>query len=174
MNSAKQALLAFACLWTIGLSNATADDLPEFGTRDLAETKTLSGITLVFDPGKITMVYAPPGSTGSSRTPGVPATNVIGLAGGPQEIDETADGLLERLNLKPYFITLTLPDGIRVWLKASAVSFVRATEPWDHTRVEAKSAINAGGAGAKPIFVKESVATIKEAVNAVRRQIRSR
>jgi hypothetical protein len=77
---------------------------------------------------------------------------------------------LDRLNLRPYFISLTLPDGIPVWVKASSISFFRAIEPWDHIRAEAKSAVNAGG---RPIFVKESVTTIKEAINAIRRQNRS-
>jgi hypothetical protein len=167
----RQALLALACIWSIGVSSATANDLLDLGTRDLAETKTPSGIALVFDPGKIIMVYALPGATGLSRTRSAPITNVIGLAGGPQEIDEPADGLLERLNLKPFFVALTLPDGIGVWVKASAVSYLRATEPWDHTRAEAKSFVNTGG---RPIFVKESVASIKDAINAIRRQNRPR
>ena len=37
-------------------------------------------------------------------------------------------------------------------------------------RAEAKSAVNAGG---RAIFVKESVTTIKDAINAIRRQNRS-
>ena len=97
-------------------------------------------------------------------------THIIGLSGGPQEVGETADSLLERLDLKAYFVSLTLPDGIPVWVKASAVSFVRAIEPWDHIRAEAKSALNASG---RPIFVKEGVTTIKDAINAIRRQIKS-
>ena len=166
---AQLALIAFACILVAGLSDATADDMLDLGTRDLARMKTVTGITLAFDPGKITMVYALP-------RPGLPRanasiTNVVGLAGGPQEIDETVDGLLERLDLKPYFIALTLPDGIPVWLKASTVSFIRAIEPWDHTRAEAKSAVNAGG---RPIFVKESMTTIEDAINATRRRNRAR
>jgi len=167
---AKLALMTFACILIGGLSVATADDLLDLGTRDLARTKTVSGITLAFDPGKITMVYALPRPIGSAR--GNPSiTNVIGLAGGPQEIDETVDGLLERLDLKPYFITLTLPDGIPVRLKASAISFIRAIEPWDHTRAKAKSAVSAG---ARPIFVKENMTAIEDAIDAVRRRNRSR
>jgi hypothetical protein len=167
---AKLAFVALAWILVAGLSEATADDLLDLGTRDLASMKTVSGITLAFDPGKITMVYALPRPIGSARG-NASITNVIGLAGGPQEIDETVDGLLERLDLKPYFITLTLPDGIPVWLKASAVSFIRAIEPWDHIRAEAKSAVNAGG---RPIFVKESMTTIEDAINATRRRNRAR
>ena len=55
-------------------------------------------------------------------------------------------------------------------MKASSVSFFRAIETWDHIRTEAKSAVNAGG---RAIFVKESVTTIKDAINAIRRQNRS-
>jgi hypothetical protein len=73
----------------------------------------------------------------------------------PQEIDEPADSHLERLNLKPYFVALTLPDGVPVWIKTSAISFFRSIEPWDHIRAEAKTAVSTGG---PPIFVKESVA----------------
>jgi hypothetical protein len=166
---AKLALM-LACILIGGLSEATADDLLDLGTRDLARMKTVNGITLAFDPGKITMVYALPRLIGSARG-NASITNVIGLAGGPQEIDETVDGLLERLDLKPYFITLTLPDGVPVRLKASAVSFIRAIEPWDHTRAEAKSAVSAG---ARPIFVKENVTAIEDAIDAVRRRNRSR
>jgi hypothetical protein len=54
-------------------------------------------------------------------------------------------------------------------VKASAISFLRAIQPWDHTRAEAKSAVSAGG---RPIFVKEEMATIKDAINAIRRQNR--
>ena len=75
------------------------------------------------------------------------------------------------LDLKPYFIALKLPDGVRVWLKASTVSFIRAIEPWDHTRAEAKSAVNAGG---RPIFVKESMTAIEDAINTTRRRNRAR
>jgi hypothetical protein len=96
-------------------------------------------------------------------------THVVGLAGGAQEIDEPAESFLERLRLKSYFVALTLPDGAPVSVKASAISFLRAIEPWDHTRAEAKSAVNAG---IRPIFVKEEVATIKDAINALRRQNR--
>jgi hypothetical protein len=149
----------------VALSSATAQDLNklELGTHDLAEMKTLSGVRLVFDPTKIIMVYALPRSLGRSGL----ATNIIGLAGGPQEIDEPAQTILERLSLKPYFVALTLPDGVPVWVKTSAISFFRAIETWDHTRAEAKSAVSAGG---RPIFVKESVATIKDAINTMRRQ----
>jgi len=56
--------MTLACILIGGLSEATADDLLDLGTRDLARMKTVSGITLVFDPGKITMVYALPGRSG--------------------------------------------------------------------------------------------------------------
>jgi hypothetical protein len=168
---AKRALIALVCILTAGSSAATADDLLDLGTRDLARMKTVSGITLAFDPGKIAMLYALPRSAQSSSRGSAPITNVIGLAGGHQEIDESVDGLLERLDLKPYFIPLTLPDGVTVWLKASSVSFIRAVEPWDHTRAEAKSAVNAGG---RPIFVKENMTTIEDAITAARRRARAR
>jgi hypothetical protein len=167
--NAKAALLAFACILIAGISNATADELLDLETRDLAETKTVSGITMVFDPGKINMVYTLPRSLGSSPSRSGSITNIVGLSGGPQEVGETAESLLDRLNLRQYFISLTLPDGIPIWVKASSVSFFRAIEPWDHIRAEAKSAVNAGG---RAIFVKESLTTIKDAINAVRRQNR--
>ncbi len=170
MNAAKGAFLAFTCILIAGLSNAIADELHDLATRDLAEMKTVSGITVVFDPGKISMVYTLPQYLGSSRSRSGSITNIVGLSGGPQEVGEPADSLLDRLNLRPYFISLTLPNGIPVWVKASSISFFRAIEPWDHIRAEAKSAVNAGG---RPIFVKESVTTIKEAINAIRRQNRS-
>ena len=170
MNAAKGALLAFTCILITGISNATADELLDLETRDLAEMKTVSGITVVFDPGKISMVYTLTRSSGLSSGRSGSTTNILGLSGGPQEVGETADSLLDRLNLRQYFIPLTLPDGIPVWVKASSVSFFRAIEPWDHIRAEAKSAVNAGG---RAIFVKESVTTIKDAINAVRRQNRS-
>jgi len=169
MNAAKGAFL-FTCIFLAGLSNSTGDELHDLATRDLAETKTVSGVTLVFDPGKISMIYTLRGSLASSRTRSASVTNIIGLSGGPQEVGETADSLLDRLNLRPYFISLTLPDGIPIWVKASSISFFRAIEPWDHIRAEAKSAVNAAG---RPIFVKESVTTIKDAINAVRRENRS-
>jgi hypothetical protein len=153
----------------VALPGATAQELNrlELGIHDLAEMKTLSGVTLVFDPTKIIMVYALPRSSGHGGL----IANVVGLAGGPQEVNEPAEGLLERLDLKPYFVALTLVDGAPVWVKASSVSFFRAVQPWDHTRAEAQTALNAG---ARPIFVKESVATIKDAINAIRRRNRDR
>ncbi len=48
----KGAFLAFTCILIAGLCNATADELLDLETRDLAEMKTVSGITVVFDPGK--------------------------------------------------------------------------------------------------------------------------
>jgi len=157
-------VLALACILIAAPSGASAQDLNklELGTHELSEMKTLSGVKLVFDPTKIIMAYALPRSSGHGLV-----TNIIGLAGGPQEIDETPDSLLERLNLKPYFVALTLPDGIPVWVKTAAVSFFRSIEPWDHIRVEAKTALSTGG---PPIFVKESIATIKDAINNMRRQ----
>ena len=168
--NAKGALLAFTCILIAGLCNATADELLDLRTRDLAEMKTVSGVTLVFDPGKISMVYTLPRALGSSSSRTGSITNILGLSGGPQEVGETADSLLDRLNPRQYFISLTLSDGISVWVKASSVSFFRAIEPWDHIRAEARSAVNTGG---RAIFVKESVTTIKDAINAIRRQSRS-
>ena len=158
---------ALAGLLPAALPAAAAQDLNrlELGSHDLAEMKTLSGVTLVFDPTKIVMIYVLPRSPGRSGL----VTHIIGLAGGAQEIDEPAESFLERLRLKPYFIGLTLPDGAPVSVKASAISFFRAIEPWDHTRAEAKTAVNAGG---RPIFVKEDLAAIREAINAIRRQNR--
>ena len=68
MKAAKGALLAFTCILLAGLGNATADELLDLETRDLAETKTMSGITVVFDPGKISMLYTLPRSSGSSSS----------------------------------------------------------------------------------------------------------
>jgi hypothetical protein len=159
----RELLLALACL-IAAPSIATAQDLNriELGTHELFEMKTLNGVRLVFDPTKILMACALPRSSGRGFV-----TNIMGLAGGPQEIDEPADSLLERPNLKPYFVALTLPDGVPVWVKTSAISFFRSIESWDQIRAEAKTALSTGG---PPIFVKESVATIKDAVNAMRRQ----
>src|SRR5207244_93298 len=41
--NAKAALLAFTCILIAGISNATADELLDLETRDLAEMKTVSG-----------------------------------------------------------------------------------------------------------------------------------
>jgi hypothetical protein len=60
--NAKAAFLAFTCILIAGVSNATADELLDLETRDLAEMKTVSGITVVFDPGKISMIYTLPRS----------------------------------------------------------------------------------------------------------------
>jgi hypothetical protein len=83
-----------------GLCNATADELLDLETRDLAEMKTVSGITVVFDPGRISMVYTLPRSSGSSSSRSGSITNILGLSSGPQEVSETADSLLDRLNLR--------------------------------------------------------------------------
>jgi hypothetical protein len=160
----KEVVVALVCmLITAHFSSAAAQDLNklELGTHELSEMKTVSGIRLVIDPTKIMMAFALPRSTGRGFV-----TNIIGLAGGPQEIDEPPDSLLTRLNLKPYFVSLTLPDGVPVWVKASAISFLRSIEPWDHIRAEAKTALSTGG---PPIFVKETMATIKDAINTMRR-----
>ncbi|MET3837987.1 hypothetical protein [Bradyrhizobium sp. OAE829] len=158
----KQVLVLIGCLLSTAAAGQDLNRL-ELGVHDLVEIKTLTGITLVVDPTKIVMAYALPRPSGR----GAAITNIVGLAGGPQEVDEPANDLLERLSLKPYFVALTLPDGVPVWMKASAISFLRATETWDHTRSEAKSAVSVGG---RPIFVKETVSTIRDAINALRRQ----
>jgi len=165
----KQVFVLVAYVLLAALCGASAQDLNqlELGIHDLAEIKTLTGVTLVFDPTRIVMVFALSRTLGSAAGHGKTITNIVGLAGGPQEVDEPANDLLERLNLKPYFLALTLPDGAPIWVKVSAVSFLRAIEPWDHTRPEAKTAVNVG---ARPVFVKESVATIRDAINAIRRQ----
>ena len=131
----KGAFLAFTCISIAGLCHATADELLDFETRDLSEMKTVSGITVVFDPGKINMVYTLPRFSGRSSGRSGSITNIVGLSGGPQEVDETADSLLDRLNLRQYFISLTF--------------------------------------GGRATFVKEGVTTIKDAINAIRRQNRS-
>ena len=158
----KLVLILIACLLPTATAGQDLNRL-ELGIHDLVEVKTLTGITLVVDPTKIVMAYALPRTSGR----GAAITNIVGLAGGPQEIDEPANDLLERLSLKPYFVALTLPDGVSVWVKASAISFLRATEAWDHIRSEAKSAVSVYG---RPIFVKETVSTIRDAINALRRQ----
>ena len=160
----KQAWILIACLLSTAAAGQDLNRL-ELGIHDLVEVKTLTGITLVVDPTKIVMAYASPRPSGR----GAAITNIVGLAGGPQEIDEPPNDLLERLSLKPYFVVLTLPDGVSVWMKASAISFLRATEVWDHTRSEAKSAVSIHG---RPIFVKETVSTIRDAINALRRKNR--
>jgi hypothetical protein len=161
----KQGLILAGCL--LLTTEAAPQDVNrlELGIHELAEVKTLTGVTLVVDPTKIVMAYALPRASGR----GSAVTNIVGLAGGPQEVDEPASDLLERLSLKPYFVALTLPDGVSVWIKASAISFIRATEAWDHTRSEAKSAVSIHG---RPIFVKEAVSVIRDAINALRRQNR--
>src|SRR5258705_5961580 len=88
----KGAFLAFTCISIAGLCHATADELLDLETRDLSEMKTLSGITVVFDPGKINMVYTLPRSSGRSSGRSGSITNIIGLSGGPQEVGETAAG----------------------------------------------------------------------------------
>ena len=161
----KQALILIACLLSIAEAAGQDVNRLELGIHDLVEVKTLTGITLVVDPTKIVMAYALPRPSGR----GAAITNIVGLAAGPQEVDEPVNDLLERLSLKPYFVTLTLPDGVSVWMKASAISFLRATEVWDHTRSEAKSAVSIHG---HPIFVKETISTIRDAINTLRRQNR--
>ena len=160
----KQTLILIACLLSTAAAGQDLNRL-ELGIHDLVEVKTLTGITLVVDPTKIVMAYALPRPSGR----GAAITNIVGLAGGPQEIDEPANDLLERLSLKPYFVALTLPDGVSVWIKASAISFLRATETWDHIRSEAKSAVSIHG---RPIFVKETMPSIRDAINTLRRQNR--
>ncbi len=88
------AFLAFTCISIAGLCHATADELLDLETCDLSEMKTVSGITVVFDPGKINMVYTLPRSSGRSSGRSGSITNIIGLSGGPQEVGETADSLL--------------------------------------------------------------------------------
>jgi hypothetical protein len=166
----KGAFLAFTCISIAGLCHATADELLDLETRDLSDMKTVSGITVVFDPGKINMVYTLPPVPGIFTQPKRHNNAHYRALRRAQEVSETADSLLDRLNLRRYFILLTLPDGIPVWMKASSVSFFRAIESWDHIRAEAKSAVNAGG---RAIFVKESVTTVKDAINAIRRQNRT-
>src|SRR5258708_35456650 len=163
----KGAFLAFTCISIAGLCHATADELLDFETRDLSEMKTVSGITVVFDPGKINMVYTLPRSSGRSSGRSGSITNIIGLSGGPQEVGETADSLLDRLNLRQYFISLTLPDGIPVWGKASSVSFFRSFETWDHIPAEAKTAVNAGG---RAILVKKGLTSLRDATKTIRRE----
>jgi hypothetical protein len=97
--------LAFICISIVGFCHATADELLDLETRDLSEMKTVSGITVVFDPGKISMVYTLPRSSERSYGRSGSITNIIGLSGGPQEVGETADSLLDRLNLRQYFIS---------------------------------------------------------------------
>jgi hypothetical protein len=142
--------------------------LLDLETCDLSEMKTVSGITVVFDPGKINMVYTLPRSSGRSSGRSGSITNIIGLSGGPQEVGETADSLLAPESEAILYIA-DVAGRIPVCMKASSVSFFRAIEPWDHIRAEAKGAVNAGG---RAIFVKESVTTIKDAINAIRRQNR--
>jgi hypothetical protein len=92
MNRAKQIFLALGGLLVLGHcvasdeALASVEDLNklELGTHDLAEMKTLKGVTVIFDPTKIIMVFTLPRSSGGGTT------NVIGLAGGPLEIDEPA------------------------------------------------------------------------------------
>jgi hypothetical protein len=92
MNPAKQVFVALGGLLVLGHCVASAETLAcaedvnklELGTHDLAEMKTLKGVTVIFDPTKIIMVFTLPRSSGGGTT------NVIGLAGGPLEIDEPA------------------------------------------------------------------------------------
>src|SRR5260370_11466890 len=104
MNASKGSFLAFPCIMIAGVSNAIADELHDPATGDLAEMKTVSGQ----DKHGL---YAAPSRSGS-------ITNIVGLSGGPQEVGEPADSLLARLNLRPYFISLTLPNRNPEWVKA--------------------------------------------------------
>ena len=72
------------------------DGLLDLQTRDLAETKTVSGIGVRSGQDQHGLYAAP---LGSSHSRNGSITNILGLSGGPQEVGETADGLLERLNL---------------------------------------------------------------------------
>lgn len=86
MKPAKQIFLALGGLLIIGdgvasaegrLASAEGVNRLEPGTHDLAEMKTLKGVTVAFDPTKITKDFTLP------RPPGGGTTNIIGLAGGP-------------------------------------------------------------------------------------------
>ena len=85
MNPAKQMFVALGGLLVLGHCIASAEGLAsaedlnklELGTHDLAEMKTLKGVTVVFDSTKIIVVFTLPRSSGGGTT------NIIGLAGGP-------------------------------------------------------------------------------------------
>ena len=65
MNPAKQIFVALGGLLVLGHCVASAEALAsvedlnklELGTHNLAEMKTLKGVTVVFDPTKIVMVF---------------------------------------------------------------------------------------------------------------------
>jgi hypothetical protein len=175
MNSRALACVAFFYVLIGGLPDVSGEELTRLDldarSIDLFEMKSANGVTLTFDRGRITAMFALPrvGLAGSAARPGTTVTSVTGLASGPQEVEESVDSLLGRLNLKPYFIALTLPDAVPIWIKASSVSFFRSVEPWDHTTAEARSVVNAGP---RPYFVKETVATIRGEIEKVRQHFR--
>ena len=111
----KGAFLAFTCVLIAGLCNATADELLDLETRDLAEMKTVSGITVVFDPGKISMVYTLPRSSGSSSSRSGSITNILGLSGGPQEVSETADRGIAMILVLISILTIIVVGAICFW-----------------------------------------------------------
>ena len=78
--------------------------------------------------------------------------------------------LLDRLELKPYFIELTLAEARRCGSRFPTIAFLRSVETWDHAGPDTKTVISAGN---RPIFVKESPAAVRDAVNAVRGRNRS-
>jgi hypothetical protein len=147
----------------------SADD-SEHGYALIELTHLRTGATLVFDPGKVTSVDLEPRFEGNPDEIGKPigplTTHVHGITDEPVPIAGSIDDFLARIKMEKQFVMFTTPMGTPAWVKASAVSLLRAPIPLEEPAgLNVKCIVTAGG---KNRGIAEDVQTAKAAINKVR------
>jgi len=122
----------------------------------LATLTTLGGDVITFNPSGVSTVADHNDTTGEA------ATCVYGINNSPLMIAETVQGFMERLGIASSFAKLTRPNDWPVWIRASAVSALRAPAPGEYAAA-VKTVIVAGSLTQG---VKETPTQVTAALNA--------
>lgn len=127
----------------------------------LAELTSLEGITYVYDPENVCVVYSV-----KHETSGTVAPHVWGITTEPIPIDGTAEAYLASLNISDQFVTLTGKNG-PMQVRGSAVSLLLSRYAGVNDP-NIKCIVFASGGPNLFFQVHEDIATVKALVNTAR------
>jgi hypothetical protein len=138
----------------------------------LADVTNVNGYKLVFDPGKVSVVYEIPMTildpTHPSVVQGPIKTHIWGITAAPNPINETPVAFLNRLGIANTFVLLTCLAG-PIRIRASSIGLILAQYPGE-TDPTVKSYVLLGTESKDVWHIKEDVNTVRQKVDVIRQQ----
>lgn len=126
----------------------------------MASITTVSGAQIVLDPSAISAVAETDPDSGAA------VTCLYGVLPAVVKVAGKAGDLLSELGLQGKFAPLTRPDGGKIWIRGSAVTYLMPPVP-DESPEAVKTIV---GTGSTPQGVTEDLPTARAAINQSRDQ----